>query len=324
MPRLSIITPVFNEAESLPRFRDSLLAALENVDLEWEVILVDDHSMDASPAIARRWVDADPRIKYVRLSRNCGSHAALSAGLAHASGDCAAVLAADLQDPPEIVGKLLVLWREGYDVVLATRVRREAESWWTRAAAGAYYGMMRRLAFPDMPKQGIDLFLIDRKVIDAYNAISEKNAPLFATILWMGFRRTTIEYAKQSRHAGRSKWTLSKKVRLFIDSIVAFSAAPIRMMAALGVAMTVSGFAYAVIVGILRATGRIAFDPGTAAVIAILLVGQGMILTMLGVLGEYLWRCFDETRKRPRYLIEEYRASAETPTRAHGREALAR
>jgi polyisoprenyl-phosphate glycosyltransferase len=303
MPRLSIITAFYNDATNLPAFRERLSAVLAG--LEAEVILIDDHSSDDGPEIVRDWVASDPRVTYLRLSRNCGSHAAFSAGLAECTGDCVILLAADLQDPPETIPQLVAQWREGYDVVWAVRQERKGESWSTRLFARLYYGLMRRIALPEMPSQGADFLLMDRKVVDAYNAIPEKHTSFLAMILWMGFRQTSIEYVKQARHAGRSKWTLAKKLKLFVDSVVSFSYAPIRIMSCFGLAMATCGFLYAAVVIVGRLAGWIAAGTGFAALMTVLLVGQGLILTMLGVLGEYLWRTFDEARGRPRYIVEE-------------------
>jgi dolichol-phosphate mannosyltransferase len=305
MKKVSIISAFLNEAASLPLFRERVAAAAAGQDYELEVVLVDDHCTDDSPKIAKEWAATDNCVSYLRLSRNCGSHAAFSAGLAHCTGDCAVLLAADLQDPPEVIPELLAEWREGYDVVWAVRQDREGESRSTKGFAAVYYWLMRQIALPEMPAKGADFLLIDRKVIDAYNGISEKHTSLLAMILWMGFRQTSIEYVKAARHTGKSKWTLGKKIKLFIDSIVSFSYAPIRMMSRLGFLMAAAGFLYAITVAVGRLTGWVAAGTGFAALMTVLLVGQGMILMMLGVLGEYLWRTFDEARGRPRYLIEE-------------------
>jgi dolichol-phosphate mannosyltransferase len=303
--KLSVITAFLNEAQNLPQFRQRVAAVADQLDCEVEVVLVDDHSGDASSRVAKQWAREDGRAVYLRLSRNCGSHAALSAGLAHATGDCAVLLAADLQDPPEVIPDLLAKWREGHDVVWAARAARRGESWSTRAFAGMYYCLMRRLALPEMPPKGADFLLMDRRVIDAYNAIPEKNTSFLAMILWMGFRQTSIDYVKEARQAGRSKWTLSKKLKLFVDSIVSFSYAPIRCMSMLGFVMALCGFLYAAVVITGRLAGFVTAGTGFAALMTVLLVGQGAILMMLGVLGEYIWRTFDEARGRPRYIVEE-------------------
>jgi dolichol-phosphate mannosyltransferase len=318
--KVSIISAFLNEASNLPLFRERVVAAADGQDYQLEVVLVDDHSTDDSPKIAREWAAGDNRVSYVRLSRNCGSHAAFSAGLAHCTGDCAVLLAADLQDPPEAVLQLLAKWREGYDVVWAARCGREGETWRTKAAAAVYYRLMRWLALPDMPAKGADFLLMDRKAIDAYNAIAEKHTSFLGMVLWMGFRQTSIEYVKQARHAGRSKWTLTKKIKLFIDSVVSFSYLPIRLMSLLGILMAGGGFLYALFVIVARLTGWVAAGTGFAALMTVLLVGQGGILMMLGILGEYLWRTFDEARGRPRYIIEENITATKLPSTRHAEE----
>ena len=306
MAKVSVITPFFNEAGNLPEWKDRLLAVFDALQEDHEFVLVDDHSQDRGSSYARDWALRDRNVRYIRLARNQGSHAACAAGLAHCIGDCAVLLAADLQDPPETIHQLLEAWRTGYDVVWAARAERKGEKWSTRLFAGAFYWLMRRIALPDMPSKGADFLLIDRKVIDTYNAIPERNTSFLAMILWMGFRQTTIEYVKQARRAGRSKWTFAKKLKLLIDSVVSFSYTPIRLMSALGLLMAFCGFLYALSVIVGRLAGWVTAGTGFAALMTVLLVGQGLILAMLGILGEYLWRTFDEARGRPRYIIEEY------------------
>ena len=180
-----------------------MLSALSPLDVETEFVLVDDHSTDASGEVARAWVAEQPRTTYIRLSRNCGSHAAIAAGMKHSTGDCAVIMAADLQDPPDVIPKLLDRWREGNDVVWACRSERIGETLATRAASGAYYRLMQWMALPEMPAKGADFLLVGRKVIDACNAISEKHTSLLAMILWMGFRQTSVEYVKEARAPAR-------------------------------------------------------------------------------------------------------------------------
>jgi dolichol-phosphate mannosyltransferase len=318
MARISIITAFYNEQVNLPEFRKRVSAAMEKLDVEYEVVLVDDHSSDGSPQIARKWVNEQLGTKYVRLSRNCGSHAAFTAGLAHATGDCAVLLAADLQDPPESVAQLVERWREGFDVVWATRAGREGEALSTKLLAGAYYQVMRRLALKEMPAAGADFVLLDRKVIDAFNRIPEKNTSFVAMILWMGFRQTFIEYVKQARHAGQSKWSLSKRIKLFVDSVVSFSYVPIRLMSALGMIVSLLGFLYAILVIVNAMSGYPV--QGWASLMVVVLVLGGIQLLMLGILGEYLWRAFDESRGRPRYIVEEVLKSSAGPGQPAERE----
>jgi dolichol-phosphate mannosyltransferase len=310
--RISIITAFYNEEGNLPLFRERVRRVMAQLGAaDYEVVLVDDHSCDGSPALARQWLREQPQVRYLRLSRNCGSHAAYAAGLARCSGDCAVLLAADLQDPPEAIPTLLEKWQEGNDVVWASRSRREGESWLTRLNARLYYALMRRLALPQMPASGADFLLLDRKVIDAYNAIPEKNTSFLAMILWLGFRQTFIAYVKQARHTGQSKWSFSKKLKLWVDSLVSFSYAPIRCMSLAGLLVSLLGLAYAAFI-VLHALGGRPVEGWSSLMVAVLVLG-GAQLSMLGVLGEYLWRTFDEARGRPRYVIEEELGTSAAP-----------
>ena len=307
MPQLSVITAFFNERENLPTFRERVEAVLSDCDESWEIILVDDHSSDGSSDFARDWSTAEPDVQYIRLSRNCGSHAAFSAGMSHCRGDCAVLLAADLQDPPEVIPRLLENWRRGSNVVWAARTKREGERLSTKLLARAYYATMKRLALPEMSSQGADFLLIDRKVIDAYNGMPEKNTSFLALILWMGFRQTTIHYDKHSRHAGESKWTFAKKLKLFIDSVVSFSYVPIRLVSVLGLAVSFAAFVFTIHV-IWNAFLGHPTEGYSSLMVVVLTIGGIQLLTM-GILGEYLWRAFDQGRGRPWYIVEEHIAS---------------
>lgn len=315
--RHSVVTAFFNEADNLPAFRARLTRALAGLGGDWEIVLVDDHSSDSGPALARRWVAEDARVRYVRLARNCGAHAAFSAGLAQCTGDCAVLLAADLQDPPEAVGALLERWRQGYDVVWANRTAPASPSALGRLFARAYYGLLRR-CLPGVPEHGADFLLLGRPVIDAYNGVAEKNTSFLAMILWLGFRQTHVRYAKEARRAGRSKWTLAKKVQLALDSLVSFTSAPIRLMSLAGLGVGALGLAYGLVV-LLRALAFGVPVAGWSSLMVVLLVLGGMQLLTLGTLGEYLWRAFDQVRGRPRYLVEERVEHEARPGRGHRR-----
>jgi dolichol-phosphate mannosyltransferase len=312
---VSVVTPIYNEQDNLPELAERVFAVAERLaarDLDVELVLVDDCSRDRTAELAQTLVAGKHRVQFLRFARNCGSHAALSAGLAACRGDCALLMAADLQDPPELLPTFLEHWQAGHDVVWAVRAGREGESLRTRAFARIYYWVMQKTALPNMPATGADFCLVDRKVIDAYCHIGEKNTSIMAMLLWLGFKQTSFDYVKQARHGGRSGWTLAKKIKLFVDSLVSFSYVPIRLMSVIGILMALSGFCYAMLVVI----GRLADWPalqtssGFAALMTVLLVGQGAILLMLGILGEYIWRSFDESRGRPRYVLERHVQSA--------------
>lgn len=310
---ISVVVPAYNEQENIPLLRDRLAALFRSTrDCDFEVIIVDDHSSDDTAKAVRGWADNDARVRLVRLSRNFGSHAAFHAGVANCNGDAAVFLAADLQDPPELIHEMAAQWRGGSDVVWAVRTAREGEKASAKIFSRFYYSAIRRMGLSEMPAQGADFFLIDRRVIDAYLRIPEKNTSFMGIVLWMGFRQSFVPYIKHARSSGLSKWTLSKKVKLFVDSIVSFSFAPIRIMSLLGVLFSLVGLVFITIVVGGRLAGRVVAGTGYAALMTVILVGLGLIMLMLGVMGEYLWRTFDEARGRPRFIIEErYPSEAE-------------
>jgi glycosyltransferase involved in cell wall biosynthesis len=301
---LSIVTPAYNEAENLPRLYQRLCeldwAAL---GLEWEWVVVDDHSRDATPQVLHDLVVHDPRVRSIRFSRNFGSHAGCTAGLEHARGEAAIVMAADLQDPPETIPALVEKWRAGADVVWAVRGAREGETLRTVASARLFYALMRRATTLEMPPAGVDFFLVNRAVIEALKSAPERNTSLIGQIQWLGFNQASLVYTKQARAAGRSKWTFSKKVKLSVDWLVGFSYFPIRFMSALGVIFALAGFLYALLLTLRRVVWVVPVE-GWTSLICVVLITSGVQLVMLGVLGEYLWRTFDASRQRPRYVVE--------------------
>ncbi len=303
MPKLSIVVPVYNESLNLPVLYQRIRAMADKLSMDWELIAVDDHSADDSFAVLMNLSRQDGRVRAVRLARNGGSHAAMTCGLKLATGDCGVVLAADLQDPPEVVPEMIEHWRGGAHIVWAVRERREGETLMTRTLARIYYWIMRHLVgIKDMPSTGADFFVIDRLVIDSLQRFEETNISIMALLTWLGYQQVSIPYVKQARLQGHSGWTLHKKLKLAVDSVVSFTYLPIRVMSYLGFLVAVGGFGYAI--EVVTATLRGRTVEGWSSLMVVLLVLGGMQMLMMGVLGEYLWRALDEARRRPRYLIE--------------------
>ncbi len=303
MPTLTVIVPAYNEAQNLPVLYERLRRTMQSLGLDWEWIGVDDHSGDETFPVLAEMARADPHVRAIRLARNYGSHTAIACGLHHATGNCAVILAADLQDPPEVIPELVARWREGAQVVWAVRGRREGETARTVGFARLYYLLMRRVVgIKEMPPTGADFFLIDRRVIDALREFHESNISLMALITWMGFRQTSIIYDKQARLHGRSGWSLEKKLKLVLDSVTSFTYQPIRMMSYVGATVACLGFLYAGVVAVIAVTTGP--PQGWSSLMVVILVIGGIQMLMMGVLGEYLWRALDEARRRPRYLIE--------------------
>jgi glycosyltransferase involved in cell wall biosynthesis len=302
-PLLSIVTPAYNEADNLPLLYKRLSQVLDSLDLDWEWVVVDDHSADRTFAVIMDIAGHDPRVHGIRFARNFGSYMAITCGLHHAKGNCAVALAADLEDPPETIPELLAQWRQGAQVVWAARGRREHKKMSTIVFSRLYYFLMRHfVGLNEMPATGADFFLIDRHVMDAFRRFNESNVSIMALITWMGFRQATITYDKQARLHGQSGWSLEKKLKLVVDSVTSFSYLPIRLMSYLGFIVALVGFLYA---GVVTANALTDRPPqGWASLMVVVLVLSGTQMLMMGVLGEYLWRVLDESRRRPRYLIE--------------------
>jgi glycosyltransferase involved in cell wall biosynthesis len=305
-PMLSVIVPCFNEELNLPFLYERLRKVLDPQGLEWELIAVDDHSRDCTFQIASGLVSQDARVRALRLARNVGSHISLMCGLDHAAGRVAVMIAADMQDPPEIVLELLERWRGGDQVVWAVRTARRGVSATSLLLSRIYNKIMRRIiGRDDLAGYNADVFLLDRAVIDALTQCREGNLSLFSLVSWLGFRQSTVSYVKEERQHGRSGWTFKKKLKLFLDSITAFSYFPIRVMSLVGISVACLGFLYAVIVVADAFLVGIPVEGWTSLMIVLLIVG-GLQMTMLGVLGEYLWRALDESRRRPRYNVESF------------------
>ena len=303
---LSILTPAFNEATNLEALYARVAATTAQLGVEWEWLIVDDHSRDDTFAVIQRLAARDPRVRGVRLARNSGSHVAITCGLHLVRGDAAVMMAADLQDPPETLAAMLERWRAGAQVVWAVRRSRPGEAAHAGFAA-LYYWLLRRVAgMSEMPANGADFFLADRAVIDAFRQFPERSVSVLALVMWLGFRQEFIEYDKQPRASGASGWTLSRKVKLVVDSVTAFSEAPIRACTLLGLALlgvalvlVVAGFARWVQTG----AGHLLLL--TAAMAGV----GGLQLVATGLVGEYVWRALAESRRRPQFIIE--RATAE-------------
>ena len=295
---LSIITPAFNERENLRAVHERLAAAAAGVDWEW--IIVDDHSRDDTFDVIRDIAAGDPRVRGIRLARNSGSHVAIACGLHHARGQAAAMLAADLQDPPELLTELLARWRGGAQVVWAVRRQQPGEGA-HRGFAAVYYWIMRRLVgMTEMPATGADSFLIDRAVIDAFCQAREKNTSVFALITWLGFRQDRVEYLKQPRARGRSGWTMARKVTLVVDSVTGFSDFPIRWILHLGTLL----MAIAAVAGVAGLVLLPAFGGALLLLVSVMCGLSAVHLWALGIVGQYVWRALDAARDRPLYVVE--------------------
>ena len=314
---LSIVIPVFNEEAVLPVLVERLRAFVERLTpLETEIILVDDHSQDRSPDLLKQICASDRRFHYARLAKNSGSHVAILAGLARSRGECAVFLAADLQDPPELILQMLDEWRAGHHVVWAVRETREGVSKFDVFLANAFYRLLNLLGEVHLPPRGSDFALLDRKAVDALLQSAGSDPSLGGEIARLGFASSQIRYTKEKRAGGSSKWTLKRKLEAFADAFVSFSYAPLRAMSYLGIIFSLFGFAYAIVVVVLRLMTRTPVQ-GWSSLIVVVLVMGGVQMMMLGILGEYLWRTLEAARHRPAYFVEESSETEKSEVHAH-------
>ncbi len=301
----SIIVPVYFNELNLPETIPHLLALkpdLAGYDLE--LIFVDDGSGDRSLSLLLDFQQHHPdEIKVVKLTRNFGSMAAIQAGLTVAEGDCVGMISADLQDPPELFLEMLRHWENGNKAVFAVRQGRE-ESPAQKFFSNSYYSLIRRFAIRDYPNGGFDFFLIDHQVAGDLNRIQEKNTNIMTLIYWLGYQPIMLPYVRRQREKGRSRWTLAKKVKLFIDTFVAFSFFPIRMLSLVGLLVAMGSFLYGAFVLSYWLLYGIEVK-GWVPIVVVLTFTAGLQMAMLGVLGEYLWRTLDEVRRRPLFVIDE-------------------
>jgi polyisoprenyl-phosphate glycosyltransferase len=304
-PQLSIVIPAFNEEAVLPALVERLRAFADRLSpLVTEIILVDDHSADRSPELLKQICRQDSRFHYARLAKNSGSHVAILAGLAQARGECAVFLAADLQDPPEMILQMLDLWRAGHHVVWAVREEREGVSRVDLFLSNFFYRLLNLLGEVNLPPRGSDFALIDRKAVDALLKSTGSDPSIGGEIARLGFDAAQISYTKEKRAAGDSKWTLKHKLKAFADAFVSFSYAPLRAMSYLGMLFSFLGFGYAVVVIMMRLTTRTPVQGWSSLIVVVLVLG-GVQMMMLGILGEYLWRTLEAARQRPIYFLEE-------------------
>ncbi|HEY5302110.1 MAG TPA: glycosyltransferase family 2 protein [Acetobacteraceae bacterium] len=307
---ISVVVPVFDEADGIAAFHDRLAAVMPTLGARWEVIYVNDGSRDATLAILERLRGADRRIGLVNLSRNFGKEIATTAGLDHASGDAVIVIDADLQDPPEVIPELVAKWREGFDVVFAQRRVRAGETWLKKATAAWFYRVMRTMSEADLPPNAGDFRLMSRRAVDALLRLRERHRFMKGLFAWVGFPSAAVPYDRAPRAAGHSKWSYWRLWNLALEGITSYTVMPLKIATylGLGVAMFAVAFGGQLIVRTLLFGNPV---PGYPSLMAVILFLGGAQLVTLGVIGEYLGRVFNETKRRPLYLVERYAPSLE-------------
>jgi glycosyltransferase involved in cell wall biosynthesis len=300
---LSVVVPIFNERPGLEELHRRVTDAVAPLGA-YELVLVDDGSQDGSWDAMLVLAARDSHVRLVRLSRNFGHQVALTAGLDAARGDAIVAIDADLQDPPEVIPELVTKWHEGYDVVYGLRAEREGESAYKLATASVFYKLIRRMSGQDMPEQAGDFRLLSRRAADALAQMPERARYLRGMTSWIGFRQTGVPYKRDARYAGETKYPTRKMLRFALDAITSFSSAPIKLVTALGFLIVV--FCFGVLVWTLytRFATNQAVQGWTSLLVVVLLLG-GVQMLSLGVIGQYVARIFDESKRRPLYLVEE-------------------
>lgn len=305
MKSFSIVVPIYFNEQNLTDTIPQLLGLADKLaEYRLELIFVDDGSGDRSLDILLDFQAKYPQtIKVIKLTRNFGSMPAIQAGFTVATGDCVGMISADLQDPPELFLEMLGHWEKGTKAVFAVRQDRE-EPFFQKMFSNTYYSLVRRFAVPGYPTGGFDFFLVDRQIVAEINRIREKNTNLMTLVYWLGFKPILIPYVRRARAKGKSRWTLRKKLKLFVDTFVAFTFFPIRTLSVIGFIVALSSFGYGAFILLYWLLFGIDVK-GWVPTMLIITFATGLQMTMLGVLGEYLWRTLDEVRGRPNFVIDQ-------------------
>lgn len=317
---LSILVPVFDEEGGLEELHNRVSYAVDELDLEIEILYVNDGSRDRSAFELQKIADGDPRVSLLHLSRNYGKEIALTAGLDKVAGDAVIILDADLQDPPELIPEFVRLWQEeGYDNVYGQRTRRDGETWLKKATAFAFYRVMKRLSDVDVPSDTGDFRLLSRRAIEAVTSSREQHRFMKGLFAWIGFPSVAVPYVREARHAGQTKWNYWKLFGFAVEGITAHSLLPLRLASVAGLAIASLSFLYGSF--IVAKTLILGVDvPGYASLMAVFLFLGGVQLLSLGLIGEYVGRIYNEAKGRPLYFEQHFHPSALADQAATGQE----
>jgi glycosyltransferase involved in cell wall biosynthesis len=303
-PTISVVSPVYNESDSLLELYKRISKVMESSGETWELVLVDDGSSDGTTQMILEMAERDGRVRPVIFSRNFGQQNAVAAGLDYSRGDAVVIIDADLQDPPELILKLIERWQRGYEVVYAQRTEREGESFFKKVTASLFYRIINRITDINIPLDTGFFRLLDRRVVEVLKTMREHHRFFRALSIWVGFRQSAVEYKRDSRFAGETKYPLRKMVKLAVTAITGFSFWPLQVSMYLGfISSGISILAIPVVIG-MRLTGSQEFVGQATTLIAVLFLG-GVQLISLGILGEYIGRLYDEVRGRPLYVVRQ-------------------
>lgn len=302
---VSVVIPALDEADNIPGLVDRMAAMrVDNPDYDFELVLIDDGSTDGTAALLRELSPEDLAVTTIQLSRSFGSHQAITAGLRACAGDCAIVLGADGQEPASLVGEFLDAWVSGSDVVWGVR-RSRTRSWRSELPSKLFSYLFTRYAdLANYPPEGPSGMLADRAVIDEVNKLEESNRNVLALVAWLGYHQTRVPYDQLPRQHGSSRWTRRKMIKLAVDSLIQFSSMPLRLCTFTGLGVAALGVLYAAVL-LVRAFAGVHTPSGWPTILVVVLVLGGIQLTVVGIMGEYLWRAVEEVRRRPMYVVRE-------------------
>lgn len=311
MKSVSIVFPVYCEEETLPVLFDRLTSLFPSSrgDVSFEFVFVDDGSTDRSGVLLAEYTATDPRARVVSLSRNFGHQAALLAGIHEARGDSVVLLDADLQDPPELIDELIARWNEGFDIVYAQRRERTGEGWFKRGTAALFYRLMSWLSDTEIPRNVGDFRLMDRVVVDCLRDMGERSLYLRGMSAWVGFRQTAVQYDRDARHAGSTKYPVRRMVGLAADAILSFSERPLRLVIRLGMFVTVASLVWGLYLLLATLLSDYSGLSGWPSLILTILFLGGAQLLCLGIVGEYVSRIYREAKGRPHYIVDRRRST---------------
>lgn len=303
-PVYSIVVPVYNEELVIKESYKRLKEVMDTCEENYEIIFINDGSKDKTVEIIEDICSKDENIKLLNFSRNFGHQVAVTAGMDYASGEAIVIIDADLQDPPEVIIRMIEKWKAGYDVVYGKRLKRKGETFFKKFTAKTYYRILRRLSTIEIPVDTGDFRLIDRKVCDVLKSMPEKNRYVRGLVSWVGFKQIAVEYERDERFAGETKYPLKKMIKLSADGITSFSHKPLKVSIYFGATMSFLSFITILLV-IFEKLFTNYTVPGWASIMSMGLFFNGVTLTMLGILGEYIGRIYDEVKGRPQYIIDE-------------------
>lgn len=319
MIKYSIVVPMYNEEEVIEETYRRLREVMDRTGESYELVFVNDGSRDRTAEIMERLCSGDSRVRLLNFSRNFGHQIAITAGMDYAAGQAIVVIDADLQDPPEVILRMIDMWKQGYDVVYGKRLKRKGETVFKKITALFFYRLLRSMTNVDIPVDTGDFRLIDRKVADVLRGLKEKNRFVRGLVSWVGFRQTSVEYVREERWAGETKYPLKKMLRFAMDGITSFSHKPLRLATYLGFGLSGLSFIYLVVV-VIQALFTDTTIQGWASTVAINLFFNGIVLILLGVIGEYVGRIYDESKDRPLYIMQEVRGFEREPKDEAGRQ----